>query len=520
MIINPYLEEIKMTLPRILSSVNTNQLSVNYGSADRTYWAWKTKDFANATSQGYMNGLARLWVNGLWPYPSETSYFFERIDAMFANLQRITRKNGSLEEAFPRESSWCVTALGAFDATSTARLLAHTQSAEKKRRWLTCIEPLIDFLMTNKEKHAFISNHLLTGAAALSEWAKLTNDSDARIRSESLIERVLSRQNADGGFLEYSGVDPGYQTLSLQYLASVYSSDSHPRITASIRNALEFSKYFVHPDGSFGGSYGSRNTRIFYPGGIELLCNNFEDAESILSVTRKSISDRKFPTLNSIDNGNLAPVFNSYCTAAVAFNGVRNSPSPSLPCEKVEEFSVHMKESGLYIHNTPDAYSIVALNKGGILYSFDRNGKCIIDLGLVAQDAKGRRYTTQLQEPPILLKIEANTLTINSYFNRVKEYQLSPQKMILLRLATLTFFRNHLLVEAAKRFIVRIMILRRNSRFAENSREITFGMIPTILDRPKIRKGTKILDEIVVYFSIHMASQGYWQLSDESWSRG
>ena len=44
---------------------------------------------------------------------------------------------------------------------------------------------------------------------------------------------------------------------------------------------MDFAWNFVHPDGSYGGEYGSRNTYHFYPHGFELMAPFTEKAGQI-----------------------------------------------------------------------------------------------------------------------------------------------------------------------------------------------------------------------------------------------
>ena len=108
---NPYLEEIHANLPRLLALFDNDQTSLSYGMGDRYHWAWGLIDFGNGTFQGAAHGLARLWSAGLWPYPTSRSLFLERINAMIEAASKLIRRDGSLEEAFPHEGSYCVTAL-------------------------------------------------------------------------------------------------------------------------------------------------------------------------------------------------------------------------------------------------------------------------------------------------------------------------------------------------------------------------------------------------------------------------
>ena len=116
---NPYLEEIKSNLPRILALFDRDSTSHSHGMGDRYFWAWGLIDFGNGTFQGAAHGMARLWKSGLWPYPTSSVAFVARINAMIHASCRLIRRDGSLEEAFPYEGSYCVTALVSFDFLCT-----------------------------------------------------------------------------------------------------------------------------------------------------------------------------------------------------------------------------------------------------------------------------------------------------------------------------------------------------------------------------------------------------------------
>ena len=119
-----YHKIIKQNLPRVLELIDSDRTSISYGLGDRYYWAWGLIDFGNATYQGFAHGMSRLWVSGLWPYPTSKKRFLERINALFLGAKTLTRKDGSLEEAFPNEGSYCVSALIAFDLLCALDLLS------------------------------------------------------------------------------------------------------------------------------------------------------------------------------------------------------------------------------------------------------------------------------------------------------------------------------------------------------------------------------------------------------------
>ncbi len=103
---NPYLDETYQNLLRLLALFDSDQTSISYGMGDRYYWAWGLIDFGNGTFQGAAHGMVRLWRAGLWPYPTPKEKFIARINALFVGAGRLTRKDGSLEEAFPNEGSY------------------------------------------------------------------------------------------------------------------------------------------------------------------------------------------------------------------------------------------------------------------------------------------------------------------------------------------------------------------------------------------------------------------------------
>ena len=92
---NPYLDEVKTNLPRVLSMIDRDKTSDSYGMADRYHWAWGLIDFGNGSFQGISHGLSMLWENNLWPYDTPESKFIDRIDSLFIGAKRLTRKDGT-----------------------------------------------------------------------------------------------------------------------------------------------------------------------------------------------------------------------------------------------------------------------------------------------------------------------------------------------------------------------------------------------------------------------------------------
>ena len=171
---NKYLKILNQNIPRLLNLYNLDIFSSTYGLGDREYWGWKTKDFANATMQGGVHSLAVAIKLDLFDVPQQKKVL-KLIDDIIISTKKIIYKNGSVEEAYPQENSFCVTALVAFDILMAIDIL--NLDINKYR---DIIQPLIKFITKYDEEHAIISNHIATAVSAIILWNKLTKDNNKR----------------------------------------------------------------------------------------------------------------------------------------------------------------------------------------------------------------------------------------------------------------------------------------------------------------------------------------------------
>lgn len=509
-----YRAEVERVLPRILAAFDRNPLSSTLGLGDRVFWAWKTQDFANVTPQSAVHGLARLASNGLLPLDISRTSIFERIDEMIEGTRRLIARDGSLEEAFPNEKSFCVTALAAYDILTAADLLDGLVDAPRIARWRQTAAPLVEFIIRNDETHAIISNHLATAVAALTRW-KGAGESRARERAHHLLDRIISNQSHEGWYCEYGGADPGYETLGLYYLADVHLRRPELGLAASIERSMEFLTHCAHPDGSFGGLYGARNTRFIVPAGIEALARSMPAAAALARFTRRSIAQRRVVTLSVFDDPNLAPNFNAYCWAAAVAAEAPLPASLPLPCETVRPWRKHFSGARLVIDNGPAHYTIAAPGKGGVVVHFskpDNAGR--IDPG-VAGTNNGHLYTTQAVQPADCYALDGDTLRISAVFIAAIDEQPAPIKFLILRLLALTAFQWRPATEFVKRMLVRRLITGQRRAKGVNVREIKLGPNLEIIDTQSPDCDVEIRPQPRSFSTIHMASSGYWQQQDD-----
>lgn len=512
----PYAEAAVAVLPRVLAGFDVNPVSPTFGLGDRFHWAWGLIDFPNATFQAVVHGMARLWVNDLWPYPSDVDRFVARMDAAVLGLRTCAARDGSLSEAFPGEGSWCVTALGAFDALAATELMRPVVGNEVAERWLGVVDPLARVLRSTDETHAFISNHLSTGAAALYRWADATGCDDSRRAADRIIERIIERQHAEGWYLEYQGADPGYQSLATYYLADIVDRREHEVLRSSLERSAEFLQHFVHPDGSFGGAYGSRNTRFFVPAGFHVLAQHSPAAHAIARRMATSLRDQTVVSLAAIDPPNLPPFFNSYCWAATT--PLPSKESPVLPADAGASQRVEFPGAGLLVDAGPRHYTVVSTKKGGVVQHYVDGREAVVDCGALYRRGSDIG-SAQAHDEQSMSTITESTVVVEADVRTVVTEVPKPWQFAALRIASISVLRSRRIREWVKQRLVHRLITGPKRWDVRNVRSITLGVDLQISDVVQPAGGVHRVHPGAPFTAIHMASQGYWQIQDEGLSR-
>ena len=515
---NLYLEEVHRVLPRVLALFDADRLSPTYGQGDRRRWAWRLSDFGNGSFQGAAHGLSLLWTSKLLPDSWESDAVFQRLDSMFQGARSLLRRNGSLEEAFPYESSFCVTAQVAFDLLSAIERTQGTIGSYNTGQWLEIIAPMIRFLGRSDECHGLISNHLGAAAAALIKWTELSSEEGEK-KGRHFLDRVLKAQSPDGSFREYAGADPGYQTLCMLYMTEIERMKPEFGLLPALQRSIDFLSHFAHPDGSFGGHYGSRNTRLYFPAGIEALSGRLEMAASLASFMRVSIAQKCTVVLNAVDELNLIPLFNAYCLAAHFYRENTESEEytpPPLPFQEAGEFRRSFPYAGIMVDKGPAHYTVVSFHKGGVCYHFDtETGRSIIDQGVAAESPSGALYSSQAYSPANFYRVFENRLVIKAPLTRLSHPILWPWQMLFIRLLNLTVLRWGVSREWFKKLVVRFLFSPGSRVPIVNVRTIRLGVDFAISDDWEGPfDGWRRLETGRHFSAVRMASQGYWQKQD------
>ena len=330
-------------------------------------------------------------------------------------------RSGLLDEYYPGERSFPGTVFAAYATLKSAVLLDQSEIIEHPAL-RACAE---NFLARGPSA---ASNQDVGAAAFLALYSKATGRNSDRVRER--VGRFLAGADGNHRFLEYGGFDPGYATVTLNYLAhmdldgSFEVADHIVALAGRIRN-------FISAGGVLGGEYASRSTTYFLPFG--LLRASFLDA---------GLTDR-FACLDlarcfaKFDDRYLMHYTVPSLAASIAL--LRQQAFPhDIAAVKTEEngdFSV-FDEFGLASFHRGASSVFVALNKGGSCY-LESGGDALIDTGYGVK-CDGRCYYSNVlsdaDEKEISVDDDRIRIVLKSGFRKYAVLTASPMKTIVLRI--------------------------------------------------------------------------------------
>ena len=494
---------------RVLGQQDRNPYSPTRGCFDRRFWAWKLVDYPEATFQRHVYPLSIL-------YRDSKSRLYQRAEVAEAIADglrfavSIQHRNGSFDQAFPYEQSWGATAFLLQPMLEAFSLAAPALGADADRV-RDGLSRAGTFLAREMERHGRITNHLAGGALSLLAAAEALGRRDLAESGRTLVDDILASQSSEGWFPEYGGADPGYQTLCLYYLSEIARIAPTPAIAAALDRTLEFLQWFVHPDGTLGGLYGSRRTRVAYLAGFALLADRSNVAYAMLERLAGAAVDGSSVSAGSIDEGNLPPVFTSVVRAAACAPAARTH-TVVLPCDR-DEAAADFRDAGLYVRSVAGRFAVFGAANGGTLTVFDRASRTLIrdDGGYVGKLTDGALITSQVTRTHAV-DVQPDRVSVTVGFSRMAFATPSPAAFLILRLLNLTLMRSIAVGNIVKRMLARHLMAPRAEVGVRLRREVRFGPRGIGVEDRVTNPGGIALRWLRggrPFNSIHMASAGY-----------
>ena len=494
---------------RALNLQNQDPTSKTKGCFDRRFWAWKLIDYPEATFQRLVSPLS--WYADV----CEERIKQQCVQAVQMGLDfvcSIQNRDGSFDQAYPGEHSYGATAFLLHDLIQAYDSLTPLINKERSQNHLDHIHRSALYLHQSDEGHAFIANHLAGSALSLLEAGKLLGEPEFEQHAHQIVHRIIASQSEEGWYPEYGGADPGYQTLCVHYLAQFYVLQPDPVYLRSLERSLQFLRFFVHPDGTFAGEYGSRRTAVYYPGGIALLAAENSLAREIHMRMLRSIESGKTVGVNDIDVGNLAPLLSSTILAAQVVTSKEDDPL-SLPYQETD-LEVDLPDAGIVLRGNQRYYAVLGVSNGGVLKVFNKDDQTLIynDCGLLMETKAGKAFKSQTLEHSTSYHVDGNKIKYRAALQPLKRMQQSPLKFILLRLANITFMRWAWMNELVKKYLVKLLI--RAPQKENLVREVLLEFLDDSIQVHEVVTGKDLsrvhtISTVPGLLSIHMASAGY-----------
>jgi hypothetical protein len=463
-----FAREALALIPKILTLQDRNAHSPTYGCFDRNFWHYKIIDFPS--------GMAAEFV---WPLalahslPIENNPYFQQpaikewVAAGIRYAARSAHPDGSCDDYFPFEKAAGAAAFSLLAGLESYKILGlHDETIleyfAKRTDWLA--DHHESGRLTNHQALIVVCLELAGRLFESSRWEKL------KIKR---LKRVLDWQDAEGWFQEYEGADPGYHTLTCgllaQYLALYEASDSkenaslHEQLRTALEKAISFATHFVHPDGSFGGEYTSRNTYNYFPHGFEIAAKWFPTATTLNDRLSTGLARNLAPCY--ADDHILGHHGWSYLLAWQHWREQRPAAPP--PAQGRTFF----KNAGIVIERRKDSTVYLALNKGGACKLFRRDHLVHSDTGFsVATGGKKRRIAVSHLVGKYKTDLGEDKITIAGRLGWAKTKQMTTFNLVVLRAVMFTVGR--FFPDLIRKLLQKVLITGKKSAPYEFQREL------------------------------------------------
>ncbi|MFQ5591898.1 MAG: hypothetical protein ACE5HE_12100, partial [Phycisphaerae bacterium] len=198
--------------------------------------------------------------------------------------------------------------------------------------------------------------------SALADGALLVRDALLLGEARRRLEAFLRLQDDEGWFPERGGADIGCLSLTVDALARIHHQTRWGELREPLERLVRFLVHFVHPDGTFGGCYGSCGTGFLSPYGVELLAPSSPTAATLALVCRERY--------HRLTAEHFAAWHDDLCTllgprvALAGTTAARRLPQAS-PCPYELKTYTEFPNAGLSIHVSPTCHVVVGGNNGG-----------------------------------------------------------------------------------------------------------------------------------------------------------
>lgn len=456
-------ETILRQVPRLLGLLDRSKNSNTYGCFDRVYWHYREKDVPNAEFQEAVLTLALLYKN---KFPGNTYYKDKKILEFLLSAinfwTKIQNEDGSFNESYANEYSYVATAFSAY-AVSEALI----QMNKFPPRAIKALEKSGQWLIENKDL-ARLSNHEAGAVAALHNVFRITRKREYEENARSILSNIL--QSPEGWFNEYGGADVGYQSLSIDYLAKYYTSSKNKQALKTLESAVDFISYFIHPDGTSGGEYGSRSTEWMFPHGFKLVSGKMPLAGKIFEKWLNALKAGNATNPEIMDDRYFIEMLNNFLQTYLEPLPTSRQKKVKLPCET--NFKKYFPEARFFIVSNDRYYSI--FSGKGTVHVFSKTSRFILnDCGFIGKTGN-KIFTSNIFDKKYEVQRQGNQVTINGKLHEYEQQFFSPLTFGLFKLFTSSIAKSKTISFYLKKKMIEKSITKSGTIPVKFRRKIAF----------------------------------------------
>lgn len=382
-----YSNAVLAEIPRIIGSLDRSPLRPTYGCFDRQFWHYRTASFPSEMYQEAVAPLAWAFARSA---PGNRWRGCESLREWAIAALRFSARSGhadgSCDDYYPYER-----ALGAAVFSLNASAIAYEllelhdgialAGLLRRARWVAA-----------HSESGKLANHQALAALALLRVARIADDRHLFAATEERLDRTLAWQHAEGWFAEYDGADPGYQSVTIGCLAEYRALTGRDDLTEPLRRACAFGRWFLSPDGSYGGAYGSRGTFHFYPHGFELLAS--EDAAAA-DLADACLAQLERGAQAAFDDDRLFA--HRLVSLGIAFEHFSTERATG---EAPQAGTRAFDSAGIVVDRHPATHTVVSIARGGVFKHTSCEHPSVSDAGLIVELADSRVGVTQTHRLP------------------------------------------------------------------------------------------------------------------------
>ena len=456
-----YAEVALSQIPRLLSLMDRKKGSKTYGCFDRNYWRYNWIDFPGASLQIATLPLAMVYTK---EYPDNIYYKHHKIrDWAIASMEFLTKiqnPDGSFNHGYPYVWSVAVVAFPIYSVCEAYLLLSKELDHSSKEIIIEMLEKAGKWLLNTNDMK--VTNQEAGAAIALYDIYQITGEDKYKIGAENKIRRILKNQSPDGWFYEYGGGDIGYLTLCIDCLAKYYQKSGDDDLLEALKKSIDFLSYFVHPNGTVGGEYASRNTEFIIPSGFEILSEEIPLASAIADSNIHALNQGLTMEPMTFDDLYLCFTLHSYLQAYDNFQP-RIYNAVGLPHTKplITKYFPHSKYIAI---KKRDYYMVIGASKGGVIriYNCTKEKADLIfsDCGFIGTLSNGKIVSNQWLDysNEVTFDEDKCVISISGRFHEISQVLPSSTKLVLSRIglpliSKIPFARNYLYQQLRKLMI-------------------------------------------------------------------